>query len=56
MIYFTGVGAKPGYLHTDSEFLAIMQTQYAHIDDTSKYSLYDWMIWAGAFYCFASGR
>lgn len=50
-IYYTGIGARPGYLHTSLQFVRVMRRLTDGTDDADmfrNFQLDDWILWSGA--------
>ncbi len=62
MIYYTGIGAKPGGVHTPDEFVRIMMSTIDSVDhpnewkgyelpyDFDNFTVNDWVEYSGASY------
>jgi hypothetical protein len=43
-IFYTGVGCKKDFIHTEKEFLQIMRTNF----DNEYFTIFDWIAFSGA--------
>ena len=49
IVFYTGEGSNKNGLHTEEEFIKIMNKKFAHrVDDAKALKLRDWVQWSGA--------